>query len=83
MVKDAMLTLASMVQFLDDVESKITLSSEVGTASPDQLAAVDQLLSPPPPSQITSDAYNAHGKSRINNIASKNLETDFISSPLE
>ena len=44
---------ASKVAF-DEVELKVTSSMALGTASPPQLAAVDQCASPPPPSQVAT-----------------------------
>ncbi len=43
---------ASMVEFLLEVPSKITVSAATGQISLDQLAHVLQLLSAPPPSQV-------------------------------
>src|SRR3989338_3800026 len=45
--------LASTVELLTEVPSKVTVSAEVGTVSELQLAAVLQFVStPPPPSQV-------------------------------
>jgi hypothetical protein len=46
----------SIVTFLVDVLLNVTAAVPVGTASPDQLAAVDQLLSAPPPSHVWAKA---------------------------
>ena len=50
----ATLILVSMVAFFVLVPSKVAISEVPGATSPLQLAAVDQLLSAPPPSQVTT-----------------------------